>query len=126
MGGPASQMLAMAGVGRAIIAHGGKMISPDLNRQVLGSEAVIGKPRAADFAAYLRTMNRFVQVEAIDHEPDDLEAMELARRCDGFSSHLPWVIRNCNVTVKKMDGPPETVIAVWRPRFTEHPLPHRR
>ena len=89
MGGPASQMLAMAGVGRVIIAHGGNMISPDLNRQVLGSEAVIGKPRAADFAAYLRTMNRFVQVEAIDHEPDDVEAMELARRCDIIVSCPP-------------------------------------
>ena len=30
MGGPASLMLAMGGVGRVIIAHGGTMISPDL------------------------------------------------------------------------------------------------
>lgn len=82
MGGPAALMLTMAGVGRVIIAHGGHMISPDLNRQVLGSEAVVGQPRAHDFAAYLRSMNRFVTVEAIDHEPDDSEALELARRCD--------------------------------------------
>ena len=82
MGGPAALMLTMAGVGRVIIAHGGQMISADLNRQVLGSEAVLGKPRADDFAAYLRSMNRFVTVEAIDHEPDDVEALELARRCD--------------------------------------------
>jgi molybdopterin/thiamine biosynthesis adenylyltransferase len=89
MGGPASQMLAMAGVGHVILAHGGKMISPDLNRQVLGSEAVLGRPRAADFAAYLRTMNRFVEVEAIGHEPDDAEALELARRCDVILSCPP-------------------------------------
>mgnify|MGYP000396841488 CR=1 FL=1 len=57
--------LTMAGVGRVIIAHGGDMISPDLNRQILGSEAVIGKPRAPDFAAYLRTMNRFAEIEGI-------------------------------------------------------------
>lgn len=82
MGGPASLMLTMAGVGRVIIAHGGKMISPDLNRQVLGSESVLGKPRAEDFGNYLRSMNRFVEVEAIGHEPDDAEAAELARRCD--------------------------------------------
>ena len=81
MGGPAAQMLTMAGVGRVIIAHGGDMISPDLNRQVLGSENALGKPRATEFAAYLRTMNRFVEVEAIDHEPEDAEAEELARRC---------------------------------------------
>ena len=32
MGGPAALMLTMAGVGRVIIAHGGYLISPDLNR----------------------------------------------------------------------------------------------
>lgn len=89
MGGPAAMMLAMAGVGRVIIAHGGKMISPDLNRQVLGSEDVIGRPRAPDFGEYLRTMNRFVEVEAIDHEPDDEEAKELAERCDLIVSCPP-------------------------------------
>lgn len=65
------------------------MISPDLNRQVLGSEDVIGKMRAPDFGAYLRTMNRFVEVEAIDHEPDAAEAAELAARCDVIISCPP-------------------------------------
>jgi len=82
MGGPASLMLAMAGVGRVIIAHGGDLISPDLNRQVLGSEEGLDKPRVPDFGTYLRSMNRFVEIEAIDHEPDDHEAAELARRVD--------------------------------------------
>jgi molybdopterin/thiamine biosynthesis adenylyltransferase len=89
MGGPAALSLTMAGVGRVIIAHGGEMISPDLNRQVLGSEGVIGKPRAPHFADYLRTMNQFVTVEAIDHEPDDNEAEQLARRCDVIISCPP-------------------------------------
>jgi molybdopterin/thiamine biosynthesis adenylyltransferase len=89
MGGPASLMLAMAGVGRVIIAHGGEMISPDLNRQVLGSEAVIGHPRAEPFAEYLRTMNRFVEVEAIGHEPLEDELDALAARCDIFVSCPP-------------------------------------
>jgi len=82
MGGPAAQMLAMAGVGRVIIAHGGSMISPDLNRQVLGSEQVLGQLRASHFGEYLRSLNRFIEVEAIDHEPDDDEAAELAARSD--------------------------------------------
>ena len=34
MGGPAALCLTMAGVGRVVIAHGGEMTSPDLNRQV--------------------------------------------------------------------------------------------
>ena len=89
MGGPAALALVMAGVGRVIIAHGGQMISPDLNRQVLGSEAVLGRPRAPHFAEYLRSMNRFVTIEAIDHEPDDGEALELARRVDVILSCPP-------------------------------------
>ncbi len=89
MGGPAALMLAMAGVGRVIIAHGGEMISADLNRQVLGCEQVLGQPRAPHFAQYLRSMNRFVEIEAIDHEPDDEEAIQLARRCNILLSCPP-------------------------------------
>jgi len=89
MGGPAALALVMAGVGHVILAHGGELISPDLNRQVLGSEAVLGKPRAPHFADTLRAMNRFVTVEAIDHEPDEEEAHELARRVDILLSCAP-------------------------------------
>jgi molybdopterin-synthase adenylyltransferase len=82
MGGPAALMLTMAGVGRIILAHGGDLISPDLNRQVLGSENLLGHPRAEGFAEYLRSMNHFVRVEAVDHEPDEKEAVELASQSD--------------------------------------------
>ncbi len=89
MGGPASLCLAMAGVGRVVIAHGGSLISADLNRQVLGSEALIGQPRATHFAEHLRSMNRFVTIEAVDHEPSAEEALELARRVDVILSCPP-------------------------------------
>ncbi len=89
MGGPAALMLTMGGIGRVIIAHGGDMISPDLNRQVLGSERVLGRPRAEDFGDYLRSMNQFVEVEAIGHEPNATEAAELAERCDIILSCPP-------------------------------------
>ena len=89
MGGPASLMLTMGGVGTVIIAHGDELISPDLNRQVLGSEAGLGQPRAGNFAEYLRSMNRFVNVEAIGREPDDDEAQQLAKRCQIILSCPP-------------------------------------
>ena len=89
MGGPAALMLTMAGVGRVIIAHGGVLTSPDLNRQVLGSERGLQQPRSAQFGEYLRSMNRFVEVEVVDHEPDDREADELAERCDVLLSCAP-------------------------------------
>jgi len=89
MGGPAAMVLVMAGVGRVIIAHGGRLISPDLNRQTLGSEEGVGLPRADAFAQRLRSLNRFVTVETIDHEPDDAEAEALARRVDVILSCAP-------------------------------------
>ena len=89
MGGPAAQMLAMAGVGRVIVAHSGELISPDLNRQVLASEQGLGRSRAEHFAARLRSLNRFVEIEALDHEPDEAEALALAKRCDVIISSPP-------------------------------------
>lgn len=89
VGGPAAQALAVAGVGRLILAHGGTLISPDLNRQILGCEAGLGQPRAEPFAERLRTLSRFVTVEAIDREPDDDEAERLAMRCDLILSCAP-------------------------------------
>src|ERR1022692_4910050 len=82
LGGPAALSLVAAGVGTVIIAHGGELESPDLNRQILGSESGIGKPRAMQFAQTLRSMNRFVNVEVIDHEPDETEAAALVQRVD--------------------------------------------
>lgn len=89
MGGPAAMALVMAGVGRVIIAHGGRLISPDLNRQVLGSEEMLHEPRVNHFAERLRAMNRFVSVEAVDHEPSEDESLELARRADLILSCAP-------------------------------------
>lgn len=82
VGGPAALALVMAGVGRVIIAHPGALESPDLNRQVLGSEEGLGTTRATQFAAHLRAMSSLTVVEAIDHEPDDAEADALAARAD--------------------------------------------
>ena len=114
MGGPAALMMAMAGVGHIIIAHGSTMISADLNRQVLGSEAVLGKPRAAHFAEYLRSMNRFIEVEAIDHEPDDGEARELARRCDLVLSCPPTFEERLRLNQASVDaGIPFIDAAQW-------------
>ena len=89
MGGPAALMLTMAGVGRVIIAHGGELRSPDLNRQVLGTEHGLDQPRAPRFGEYLRSMNRFVEIEVIDHEPDDRDAHAFAQRVDVMLSCAP-------------------------------------
>lgn len=89
MGGPAAMALVMAGVGRLVFAHGGTLVSADLNRQVLGSEDTLGQMRAPNFAKTLRAANRFVTVEAIDHEPSEEEADALASRVNVILSCAP-------------------------------------
>lgn len=89
IGGPAALSLVAAGIGRLIFAHGGCLEWPDLNRQILGGEAGVDQPRAAQFAERLRAMNAQVEVEAVDHQPDDAEALELARRSSIVLSCAP-------------------------------------
>ena len=114
MGGPAALMLTMAGMGRVIIAHGGELITPDLNRQVLGSEQGLGKPRATEFATYLRSMNQFVEVESVDHEPTDAEARELASRCEVILSCPPTFTERLRLNRAAVEaGKPLVDAAQW-------------
>ena len=114
MGGPAALGLTMAGVGHVIIAHGGELTTADLNRQILGSEEALGKPRWQHFGDYLRKMNRFVEVEALDYEPDDSQARELAERCDVILACPPTFeerLRLCRAAVGA--GTPLVDAAQW-------------
>ena len=46
LGGPVALYLAMAGIGRLVVAHGGNVTWSNLNRQILMSHDWVGKPRA--------------------------------------------------------------------------------
>jgi molybdopterin/thiamine biosynthesis adenylyltransferase len=114
MGGPAALALVMAGIGRLVFAHGGHLTSPDLNRQVLGSEEALGKPRAVCFSETLRAMNRFVEVEASDHEPDDEEALVLARRVQVVLSCAPTFVERLRLNRAAVEaGVPLIDAAQW-------------
>lgn len=54
LGGPLTQSLAMAGVGRIVFYHEGNLIEEDLHRMVLMDPADVGRPRAAQAEASLR------------------------------------------------------------------------
>jgi molybdopterin-synthase adenylyltransferase len=82
LGGPAAIGLAMAGIGKLVIAHGSVLIDPDLNRQLLFTESDLGKPRAPAAKKHLESLSKFTEVVAIDHEPNDEEALELAQQVD--------------------------------------------
>ena len=114
MGGPAALALTMAGVGRIILAHGGRLESPDLNRMILGCEAGVGQERVGRFAEFLRSRSRFVEVEAINHEPDDAEALALARRSDLVLSCPPGFAERMRLNaVAVQAGKPLLDAAQW-------------
>src|SRR5574340_1471897 len=46
LGGPVALYLAMAGIGRVMVAHGGALTPSNMNRMVLMKFDHIGKPRA--------------------------------------------------------------------------------
>lgn len=114
MGGPAALALAMAGVGRIILAHSGTLTPPDLNRQVLGDEGMLGQLRAAGFAARLRAVNSSVEIEPLDHEPDDAEALALARRVDVIVSAAPTFAERLRLNAAAVEaGVPLVDAAQW-------------
>lgn len=89
VGGPVAMALATAGIGRLVLAHGGCLEWPDLNRQILGSEPGVEQPRIGQFADRLRALNSLVEIEVVDHEPEAAEAVDLARRSSIVLSCAP-------------------------------------
>ena len=90
MGGPASLCLTMAGVGRVIIAHGGTLISPDLNRQVLGCEAAHRRPQGPALWRVPAFHESFrADPKRSITSPTAEEATELAQRVDVILSCPP-------------------------------------
>lgn len=57
LGGLVALELAAAGVGRLILAHGGNLKLPDLNRQLLQTRAHVGLPRMDNIVTRLKELN---------------------------------------------------------------------
>ncbi|WP_373353945.1 ThiF family adenylyltransferase [Pseudoroseicyclus sp. CXY001] len=62
LGAPALQYLAAAGVGRITIADGDVVEETNLQRQVIHTEAMVGRPKVESAAAALRALNRHVDI----------------------------------------------------------------
>lgn len=65
LGGTAALYLAVAGVGRLLLARGGGLRLDDMNRQVLMTHDWLGKPRVVKAKDTLERLNPDVAVEAI-------------------------------------------------------------
>jgi molybdopterin/thiamine biosynthesis adenylyltransferase len=80
VGGAAAQQLALAGVGRIVLAHAGPLRMSDLNRQVLMSHAGLGQSRVEQAARRLCEMAPGVEVDAV---PENICEENVARLVAG-------------------------------------------
>ncbi len=62
IGGTVAYLLAAAGVGRLVLAHGGILKPSDLNRQLLMTTDWVGKPRIESAVRRLRELNPNVEI----------------------------------------------------------------
>jgi molybdopterin-synthase adenylyltransferase len=82
LGGPAALMLAMAGIGKLVFAHGGTLTWSNLNRQILMRGDGVGKPRAPQAEETLRRANPHVEIVALADNASDENAEEWVRGVD--------------------------------------------
>lgn len=66
LGGTAALYLAVAGIGRLILAHAGNLTLSNMNRQVLMKHKAIGKSRVVQAGKTLQEMNPEVEIETVD------------------------------------------------------------
>lgn len=64
LGGPVAIYLALAGIGKLVIAHGGVVEPSNMNRQLLMSYSAIGKPRIDCAIERLKALNPFMELVA--------------------------------------------------------------
>lgn len=82
IGGLVAAQLAMAGVGRLVLAMGGHVHARDLNRQLLQSPSRIGQPRMDAILARLRDLNPQIELIGVRENISDANARELATQAD--------------------------------------------
>ncbi|MDP6490572.1 MAG: molybdopterin-synthase adenylyltransferase MoeB [Kiritimatiellia bacterium] len=82
LGSPAALYLAAAGVGRLVIVDDDRVDLTNLQRQVLYNTAGQGKPKAESAREALTSLNRDVEVEAVNERFAEKNARDLVRSCD--------------------------------------------
>jgi molybdopterin/thiamine biosynthesis adenylyltransferase len=89
VGGAVAQQLAVAGVGRLILAHAGPLRLDDLNRQILMSAAGIGAPRVHQAAERLRVLNPTINIDAVEENVAEANVDHLVRQAEVIASCAP-------------------------------------
>jgi len=82
LGGVVAYQLAAAGVGKLVLAMGGVVRPPDLNRQLLQTHAQIGKPRLESIVKKLRELNPRLEIAAVPENVSQENADALVAQAD--------------------------------------------
>ncbi|WP_314343456.1 molybdopterin-synthase adenylyltransferase MoeB [Haemophilus parahaemolyticus] len=82
LGCSASQYLASAGVGKIILVDFDTISLSNLQRQILYTDADMGKPKAEVAKARLQAINPNIEVQAVVKKCDDAELAELIKQVD--------------------------------------------
>jgi adenylyltransferase/sulfurtransferase len=82
LGGPAATYLVAAGVGRLTLIDDDKVDESNLHRQVLFTEADVGKAKVCVAAARLSALNSLTRLEALERRIDRENARQTLTGCD--------------------------------------------
>ncbi|TDU64620.1 molybdopterin/thiamine biosynthesis adenylyltransferase [Prosthecobacter fusiformis] len=82
LGGLVAMELAAAGVGRMILAHGGSLKLPDLNRQLLQTRNHVGMERMENIVKRLKDLNPDCEIVGVAKNIDPTNAEELVAQAD--------------------------------------------
>ena len=82
LGGPVSLYLAMAGIGKVVLAHGGDLTPSNMNRMILMKFDHIGKPRAEVMKDQFTRLAPSTEVVVIPDHANDEKALEWVKQVD--------------------------------------------
>jgi molybdopterin/thiamine biosynthesis adenylyltransferase len=89
VGGTVALHLAAAGVGRLILAHAGNLRVNDLNRQLLMSQAGLGRSRTLQAAERLRALNPQIEVVPVEENIGEANVNQLVSQADVIAGCAP-------------------------------------
>ena len=92
IGGLVAAQLAMAGIGKLVLAMGGEVQARDLNRQLLQTHDRLGKPRLDSILSRLRDLNPRVELIGVSENISDANARELAAQADVLVDAAPLFV----------------------------------
>lgn len=82
LGSVVAYELAAAGIGTLVLAHGGNVKPSDLNRQLLMTDAWLGKSRVASAERRLKELNPRLEIKAFDENINEQNAEKIVSEAD--------------------------------------------